>query len=252
MDEPNFNIKTREEIDAQLEKALLAQALFELRERELDALAQAAAVDEHAAQLSLAHRPAIHALIAKRLRRTRRQRVTRHVLPRVGMCAAGLLLACYLGMTAVVLAEPQVGIRMMQLLLDTRPEYTQISLVENEDAGFFVPEEWLGDYYPAYVPEGFVLDDAYSLGSTLYQATYRNTKDMFFTFIEGTENSQSNIDTEDAVIDTVIVNGKIGMLSDEDGFIFITWSDYDRYFVVGLDGTREEAIEIAESVTRIR
>ena len=47
-----------------------------------------------------------------------------------------------------------IRVRVMELLINIQDEYTEISMVENEEMAFDVPAAWRGEYYPSYIPDG--------------------------------------------------------------------------------------------------
>lgn len=60
-----------------------------------------------------------------------------------------------------------VQIGLLKLEIQTYPERTSYGLVPSGTT-MNVPEEWIGDFYPAYIPEGFEFDRCYSLNAIYY------------------------------------------------------------------------------------
>ena len=119
--------------------------------------------------------------------------------------------------------------------------------MEDVDASFDVPAEWRGEYYPAYIPEGFALLEIEKRSNS---AIYSNSNDVWFIFDECSKDTDSNIDTEDAVISFETIHGCEALIVEEDGTI-IAWSDGTKYFILNADFSKEEALKIARSVRRI-
>jgi hypothetical protein len=70
-------------------------------------------------------------------------------------------------------------------------------------------------------------------------------------FMEFTEDSYTNIDTEDAFLRHITVNGSPAILSEKEGEVTVSWSTSDRYFVLTLDGDTDTAMRIVNSVKKI-
>lgn len=191
----------------------------------------------------------------RRVEQALRKRQFRHfavkALPKMATISAAMLLVAFIGLTAAIATVHSVRVRVMRLLIDIEDEYTALSLIEDENSAFSVPAQWNGSRYPSYIPKGFELaridpwvDDC--------DAYYQNEKGQALSFSEMGEKSFTNIDTEGATIDSVDINGKSALLSKKGETIFIAWSDFDRYFVLNMDGDEETAVKIARSVKKVK
>ncbi|MEG2531339.1 MAG: DUF4367 domain-containing protein [Raoultibacter sp.] len=203
-------------------------------------------VEEGAARLE----PRIMETIDCELRKRRRRHFARHTLPKIGRIAAGVLLVFFVGGTVAVAAVQPVRMQLMKFLINIERQYTHLSLVPDESAFVDVPEGWAGEYFPAYIPEGFAVTQVTGIegcGTAQYQAE----DERLFDFGEYDEFSSSNIDTEDAEIEYVEIGGAQAMLSQKKGHVILTWAWADRYFIVSLDGSVDVAVRIARSVQKI-
>lgn len=241
----------------QYEDALFRLALIGIEEERAEALTkelEAGKTGLTEAEMDAAyHRslPKFHHALDRALLKNRRRRFIRQTLPRAAHIAAAALLVLFIGGSVAVAAVRPVRVQLMKLLIRIERAYTELSLVPGEAEGVEVPEGWMGDYYPAYVPEGFKLLATYGgVGNSSVQ--YVTEGDRWLDFGEYDQHTGTNIDTENAALSSVEIGGSPALLSEKGGAVTVAWAWADRYFIVELDGSPEEAIQIARSVQKIK
>ena len=148
---------------------------------------------------------------------------------------------------AIAYVEP-IRIRVMQLLIDIKDDHTELIFTEDTDAEFYVPEGYMGRYYPTYIPEGFELTDVSVL---FYDTTYQNKAGAKIYYSECTEDDEIDINTEGAILSHATVNGADAFVAEQETYVIITWALEDRYFVIIADTSLDEALKMARSVRRI-
>lgn len=109
-----------------------------------------------------------------------------------------------------------------------------------------IPNGWTGVFYPAYIPNGFTLVDG-----RYQEAEYQNDDQDGLSFCEYEYGARVSLDTENATVSAEKVNGADATLIEKDGWAAVVWSANNRLFVVEMDGTAEEVMKVAESVTLI-
>ena len=114
------------------------------------------------------------------------------------------------------------------------------------DSGMNVPEEWQGKYYLSYIPEGYYLEYANGFGVSYIDGMGGKLK-----FDENLHGIRSANDTENVIIDNVMLNDVQAMVTEKDGWITIIWSMNDRYFVMEINEDRETALRVAVSVSLV-
>lgn len=186
----------------------------------------------------------------RRLRKSRRERFFRQTLPKAGKIAAAALLVFFIGGSVAVAAVRPVRLQLMKFLIKIEREYAELSLVPAEGAELEVPDGWTGDYFPAYVPEGFAFNQIAGVDGCL-TVQYQLHDGRLFEFGEYDQDTGTNIDIEDAEIQYLEVGGSPALVSEKDGYSTVAWAYADRYFIVGLDGAVDEALQIARSVQKI-
>lgn len=150
--------------------------------------------------------------------------------------------------TPIAIAKVEfIRVKVLQLLIDVQEKYTELSLVEDENASFIVPAEWQGDYYISYIPDGCVLD---RIDPDINQAVYYQKGKMVIEFDERSADAEMNVDSEDAKITYGTVKGDIALII-EKADTLIAWSNGEKYFIVRTYLTKEETLKIAESLRRI-
>lgn len=160
--------------------------------------------------------------------------------------AAIIALLVMVSVGSAVATVHMVQIGLLKLDIHTYPERTSYGLVPSETT-MDVPQEWTGDFYPAYIPEGFKFVRCYSS-----DAIYYDKDGGSLSFSEETYGSKTSLDTENANLSSVLINGAEATLIEKDGWAAVVWSANNRLFIVDIDGAKEDALRIAASVILIR
>lgn len=193
-------------------------------------------------------------VIQKAIRQKKLNQFAWHTLPKAGKVAAAILLVFYIGLTAAIAGVPSVRVRVLELLVNIEDEYTELSLQEDPDASFVVPEKWEGSYYPSKIPEGFTISQVEGMfGNAFVSFVKDDDKSNRITFLEQGEDCYANLDTEDAVISSKMVKGSPALFVVKEKTVSIAWANDNLYFVLICQGLQEkDVLSIANSVLRIR
>lgn len=178
----------------------------------------------------------------------RAPRVVLHALQFAAVLA--LVVAVSLGTAMAVSGEVRVAV--MRLLYRVTPQYTEVSMVEDEGAAFFVPADWTGSYYPSYIPEGYAfhaLDGEDIIRAAVYTSIDDN-KIMYFD--ENDITVEGNIDTEGYDIKEIKINGHTALMAFKEGKSKVIWQTEDRMMVLTITEDVETALKVAQSVRRIK
>ena len=227
--------------DLKLRIALLAEAedKLEKREREIKE-------DVQLEQLVMQGEKRMQRHINQEYRMRRIRQVAGSVIPTAVRVVASILLLCYLGLTVAIAADSTVRVKVMELIMNIEQKYTEFGL---EETGEYldVPAEWDGFYYPAYIPQGMVLTDVLS-DTVLYTHSDRT----HLWFCDMSDGTKGTLDTENAAVEAVLLNGHAAIISVKEPWVSILWNIDNRVLMVDYTGTREEALQIAESVRMIK
>lgn len=184
--------------------------------------------------------------IDKRLRRRKYVHFVKTTLPKAGRIAAAVVSVFFIGLTAAVASVRPVRVSVLNFIMGIEEAYTELGVgSEMPD----VPSEWQGQYYPAYIPEGFTLDYV----DPLYvEAQYKNSDGQKIVFREYELNDYTNFDTEDSIVSTITIRGAEALISEKKDRYSIVWAMDDCYLLLRCDTSREMAIQIAESVMNVK
>jgi hypothetical protein len=249
----DMRFNSEEELTERLRITLLQLALSHVREKEIKQIMENQSDPEsekRAAAFFERTETKTRRLIRHEMRKQHTKQFCKQQLPRIGGAVAVVLLVCYIGLTAAVATSSAIRGRVMQLLMNMQEQYTELSLVENEALAFSVPDNWKGAYYPTFIPEGYSLESI---------RDFVGEKDVFFVnsqsektiYMEFSEQSYTNLDTEGAEIKFIMVHGNPGMIAFKEGEYRITWSQDETYFVVSCPGDEGEILRVAEGVKKI-
>ena len=239
--------------DASLD--MLLRLLFDQMEaEEIDAYLSAPApglTDEEAASLRRAYDRAVrqHAREKKREKFARLRRAGRRLLDRVAL----VILILSLTVTAALAAFPEFRMTVMRLLaeVDDRQQAMTFHL-QPQTAAVEVPEDWRGDYYPSYLPQGFSVTE---MNPYFAEVTYEREDGAQIFFSESTEEEHPGITAglEGAVRDQIILRGVPAHRIRGTTSCCLVWMEDDRLFeLIAYHLPDEEAERIASSLVRVR
>ena len=184
--------------------------------------------------------------IAMHTGRRKQRHEQKRRFPRCARVAVVIALLVMVSVGSAMATIHMVQIGLLKLEIHTYPERTSYGLVPSENA-LEVPHEWNGDFYPAYIPEGFEFDSCYHS-----EAVYRNANGGLLSFAEEEYGSRTSLDTENANASSLYINGAEATLIEKDGWTAVVWSANNRLFIVDLDGGKDEALRVAASVILVR
>lgn len=187
--------------------------------------------------------------IEKAYNKALRRKWNEKLFSKVAQVAALIILGVFTLGAVTVAASADVRIQLMQLFSRTTEEYTTLELIPVSEQ-VSVPEGWKGSYYLGYIPDGL------SLAQCLpNEVIYWNNGDIAasVSFFEGTATSSTNIDTEDAKISSVTIQGVPAQMSEKGHRVMIWWAIEDRYFIVTTKGYDvNTALQVAENIKKIK
>ena len=166
--------------------------------------------------------------------------------PRCARVIAVIALLVMASVGSAMATVHMVQIGLLKLDIQTYPERTSYGLVPSEKT-VEVPAEWKGDFYPAYIPEGFEFDRC-----RLNNVIYLDKEGRCLDFSEETYGSITNLDTENANLSSVFINGAEATLIEKDGWAAVVWSANNRLFIVDIDGGKDDVLRVAASVILIK
>lgn len=235
--------------------SLFRLAFLQIEQEQADSLQ--ALVDANKAGMPIAEmdelytksRSKIVQMIDKGTIKSQRQRFLHRRLPQITRIAAAILLTLFMGFSVAFATVRSVRVQVLKFLIKVEEQYTELSLVKDEGAAIDVPIDWKGNWYPSYIPEGFTLT---SVGMDGYKLFYSGPNDRMITFAEYSVDFEVNMDTENSELSYIPLNGADGLMATKGDSSLITWALYDRFYLLRVDASPEEATKIAEQMKRVR
>lgn len=179
------------------------------------------------------------------------------ILPKIMEIAACLILVAAIGTTIAIAKDESFRSAVMQLLIqiDQDEGVANIRFEENVGEAFDVPADWLGLYYPSKIPDDFAVSDMY-VHTNMPSVEYKSADGRIIRFDENSLSTVSTQGIEEAEVSHIMIHGRQAlMVADDtpgDTFYRITWSNDEKWFALTtLKMTREETVELAESVRKI-
>lgn len=192
---------------------------------------------------------------AKAQRRQHRRASIRHAMPRLALIASCLILALTIAAPIAIASSPVLRSRVMRLLIQVDEEQGRaiFDFVADPDAAFDVPEGWLGEYFPSYIPEGF---SVWRVDENMAVVEYRTANGAQLYIGEFSEGTGSMVGTDDTDIWYTDIHGATAQVIDGnteiDHTVTITWANETKFFMVAGNGVDTGvAIEFARSVKKI-
>ena len=191
----------------------------------------------------------------KAARKQRRREGMKRWIPRVIEVAACLALVLAIAIPVAVANSTAFRSRVLQLLFvhDEEKGAMHFYFSEDPDAAFDVPEEWTGNYFPSFFPDGFSF---WGMNPYIQAAEYRNSEGNQIFFTELTEDSTFSTGTDDSDISYVEMNGTMAQVIDGYSYgihvVSIVWANDINWFIVhSYDVDTDEVLAVAYSVREI-
>ena len=176
-------------------------------------------------------------------------------MPRMALVASCLILVLTIALPIAIASSPVLRSRVMRLLVEVDEEqgYARFEFVEAPDAAFDVPEGWLGEYFPSYIPDGFTV---WYMDDNVASVEYRSADGSQFFIGEFPEGTGSIVGTEGTEIWYTDIQGITAQVIDGNTEInhtvTITWANDTKFIMLAGNGVDSDvAIEVARSFREI-
>ena len=242
-----------QKLRAEYQKVLISKAMREIRDKEADSLLESSPEDQRYLEFLETSREKRMKKMMRRLRWISLKKQFFTVAPRTMRFAVAALGILCIGLTTAFASSETFRVRVFSMFAEDHGQYTAIGLREDEQNAFDVPNGWEGRYYPSYIPDGFEVINVENLSEQIFLISFENQNGEYLIFKEMTEDTESNIDTENAQVYYTEIHGNTAMVSVKEDVTIVAWNEKDRIFAVIVDGEVEEgALEVAKSVMRIK
>lgn len=238
--------KSTEELWNEFGELKLRIALQESQEEELNRVAEEHQDNTEMLKWMADGRSDMERRISYGVQRMHARRALRRTLPNIGKIAACMLLVFYVGLSIAVAAVPSVRVEVLKFITSIDERYTSFGF-ELTGEYIDIPAEWKGYYFPAYIPEGYMLSE-----SLQHEVEYINNEGNVVCFTEMNSDTCGTIDTENAAVEFDLINGRSALIVEKGDWTTILWNIDNRSLMIHYSGEDAEAIKIAESVRMIR
>ncbi len=162
--------------------------------------------------------------------------------------AAIILLVLFTAMSAVVFSVEAVRIRVFNFFMEKNENYTEVRIdVENSDS--LTPKlDWESYYSPEYMPEGYFFETSAG-GGAIKVLKYTDGENQII-ITQARNGTDLQLDTEDAEVKEVAIDGNKGQLIIKGNEIMLFWYNDEVSFNINGQVSVEEIIKISESMKK--
>lgn len=229
------------------QEILMIQAVRELRDEEIETLERL----ELTADTAFERR--IRKTIGREVIRSSINHTARTLVMRTGVIILLLCVGLSMGLTTAFAVSGTFRAVVYELFTEEYEEYTVVEVRPKDGDMINIPDEWKGEYFLKYIPEGYVLKDIGHLFDDNCWVEYRNENDEWISFEESTEYASTNIDTENAEVWGENLNGGEAIVALKEKYVIVAWRQHDKMLMITKHGNNvAEALKIAENIIRIR
>lgn len=178
-------------------------------------------------------------------------RKTISILPKVAMI---LLILC--GSLAVLTTVSQAArVKVYNFFIDAQEKFTSIMLKDKAGDGGIkdaneIPADWHGAYIPTYIPKGFKVSGIDDLGA-IKIISYADSGGETIMFNEyPIEDNNLQVDTEDAKMEDISINGEKGLSIEKKGNITLVWHNDENVFYLRAKIEKAELSKMAGSIKK--
>jgi hypothetical protein len=176
-----------------------------------------------------------------------KQKVRRHSRWYAGI--ASVLVFAFIGFSVATVGVEATRDKLFTVVKEVTTQFTHFGLQEvgSRTDDFVYPPDWSEYDVPDYLPDGFLKFEAKEVG-VIKILNYSNSNGGFIRFSQS-DRGEIFIDSEDAAIEEIDINGLEGELIKKHGQKTLFWHRNNRmYLIVSYGVSDEELIKIAESL----
>jgi hypothetical protein len=161
--------------------------------------------------------------------------------------AAVVAIVLLASLSIVTLSVKSVRAKIFEFFTNIYEQFTDVN-PNNDYKTAMANIKWDSFYYPTYIPEGFRFN-SYEMFGFIKMISFK--KDNILIQLHQTSNMNSiRLDTEDAAVTKVIINGFDGLLIVKEGRSIIFWNNGVTYFYIVGIMSENDAIKMAKSLIK--
>lgn len=160
--------------------------------------------------------------------------------------AAAIFLVLALSMTVLTVSVDAFRVRALNLIMENKGKYLDISIDEKnpiENGRNLDPK----GYSPNYIPKEFEISNIDNFGKTTI-ITYTNDNNDSIMFNQAPIGANYQIDSENAELKDIDINGIEGIAIMKEGFTTLFWNNQEYGFILYSNIEMEELLKVAQSI----
>lgn len=198
----------------------------------------------------------MYTLFANEKRKSRRKN-TFNIAKKIAAC----IIIAFLLNIILLIGVQAYRIQFFNMFIDVKDEFTTFFFRDESDKGTAgsnqIPADWQGEYFPAYIPEGFSISkvsDAGNIKRIIFSS--KDTQQTINFSYCPVKTSTFSIDTEDANTYKIDISGNEGYISEKDidggKRTSIIFRNNSIVFSLITPFDKEKSIKIATSIEKIK
>lgn len=173
----------------------------------------------------------------------RRKRLSR--LNKMGKTAAILMVLLVSSLTVLTVTVEAFRVRLYDMIIEDKGSFTHISVGnEGQVQTRTYPLDKTNEI--TYVPEGYIEDEHVDMDEM--SLTIFRKDDKILSISSASLGANYIVDTEDAQVQNVYINGNKGILSSKDETTILFWNQDNRTFTITSTVDQDEIIKIANGI----
>lgn len=206
------------------------------------------ATQEHWQQIQVPERmdKLIHNLVVKENRNKIRNSIAMRNLKRTA-----IIFLVFFGVNFFLITNVEAyRIQVMKAIVQFQSQFMSIDYVPKEEMSQDPqPDAWENLYYLSYLPKGYTMTESNHKSENVALIFYKNGEGDQIAFQQFFTQTNIQIDTENAKVTNLSVNGEDAILVEKEDFKVMTWLTDDRAIYLETHNLPyEEVLKIAESI----
>lgn len=188
----------------------------------------------------------------KKIKNNRKNKIIN--LKTLKMQRFAVIFFCFIvGFSVLTVISEANGYHLFRLLIHDESLYSRVlfknmnDVIEAEDYLSEIPVTWKSYYYLTELPVGYFFLNTMEGFESKY-LVFSNEVDEHLVFSQESLDISAQIDTENAVVDEIEINGLKGIASVKEGVTIIVWNDNSNSFVLTGNIKLEVLLKVAESI----
>jgi len=177
----------------------------------------------------------------------RKEQLRRRV-SKIGKRAAIIVVVFSLLTTAATLSVEAFRIKLFNMIIEVSEKFSFIHFGETNavDLADKLPADW-DSCYPTVLPDGYEFKSAFA-GTDFKYIIFENRESKEIYFSQSDITHESQLDTEDAEVAEIEINGMEGLTVVKGDYCIVYWHDNSKLFYLDGYAGKSVLLKVAESI----